>query len=165
MIKEKILFTKEECEIIESYRDSSVTNWETNDRKYNSWPIICSPENEWIFNKLKRFVEDDSDIKIKSSKETIHFHKFTKGDWFDKHNDVRDGRIYAVGVLLNVDFTGGDFKLYNPSEYTISKETGNTYIFDVRIEHEITQILSGERHSLLWFLQKEHLDLKIDKLI
>lgn len=165
MIKEKILFTKEECEIVISYKDNTITNWKTNDRKYNSWAIVYSSENGWIFNKLKRFVEDYTDIKIKSFKETIHVHKFTEGDWFAKHNDVRDNRIYAVGVLLNDNFMGGDFRLYNPSEYTISKETGNTYIFDVRIEHEITQILRGERYSLLWFLQKEHLDLKIDKLI
>ena len=68
--------------------------------------------------------------------------------------------MFAVGVLLNDDFEGGDFKLYNPNDYTLNKLIGNTYIFDTRIDHEITPILNGERYSLLWFLQKDHLTKK-----
>jgi predicted 2-oxoglutarate/Fe(II)-dependent dioxygenase YbiX len=110
-------------------------------------------------------VEKETNIKIGTIKKTIHFHKFTNGDWFGKHNDIRNNRVYAVGVLLNDDFEGGDFKLYNPNEYMLNKEMGNTYLFDVRIEHEITPILSGERYSLLWFLQSEHVKFDINKLI
>jgi predicted 2-oxoglutarate/Fe(II)-dependent dioxygenase YbiX len=61
---------------------------------------------------------------------------------------------------LNDDFQGGDFKLYNPNEYTLNKVIGNAYIFDARIDHEITPVLNGERYSLLWFLQKDHLTKK-----
>ena len=102
---------------------------------------------------MKDFVERETNIEIRTIKKTIHFHKFTKGDWFGKHNDVRDNRLYAVGVLLNDDFSGGDFKLYNPNEIILNKVIGNTYLFDVRIDHEITPILDGERYSLLWFLE------------
>jgi hypothetical protein len=165
ILKEKILFSKEECESIISYNDTHVTNWSMGDRKYNSQPINYSLENKWLFDKLKDFVERESTIRIKTMKKTVHFHRFTKGDWFGKHNDVRDNRVYAVGVLLNDNFNGGDFKLYNPTEHILNKIVGNTYLFDVTIQHEITPILDGERYSLLWFLQQEHIKFDINKLI
>jgi hypothetical protein len=165
ILKEKLLFSKEECESIISYNDTHITNWIMDDRKYNSQPINYSLETNWLFDKLKEFVEENTDIKIKKIKETIHFHKFTKDDWFGKHNDIRDNRLYAVGVLLNDEFEGGDFKLYNPNEIILDKVIGNTYLFDVRIEHEITPILEGERYSLLWFLESEHIKIKTNKLI
>jgi len=37
---------------------------------------------------------------------------------------IRDNKLYAVGVLNN-DFEGGDFKLYNPNEIILDKVIGN----------------------------------------
>ena len=165
ILKEKILFSKEECEYIVSYNETHITNWRMGDRKYNSQPINYSLETKWLFDKLKTFFEEQSNMQIKKNKEVIHFHKFTKGDWFGKHNDVRDNRLYAVGVLLNDDFSGGDFKLYNPNEIILDKVIGSTYLFDVRIDHEIIPILEGERYSLLWFLENEHIKIETNKLI
>ena len=165
MLKENVLFTKKECESIISYNETDITNWKMHDRKYNSQSINYSLETKWLFDKLKDFVERETNIEIRTIKKTIHFHKFTKGDWFGKHNDVRDDRVYAIGVLLNDSFDGGDFKLYNPTEQTLNKHIGNTYLFDVRIEHEITPILDGERFSLLWFLKKENIKFDINKLL
>jgi len=165
ILKEKILFSKEECESIISYNDTHITNWIMDDRKYNSQSITHSLETKWLFDKLKTFFEEHSSIQIKKNKEVIHFHKFTKGDWFGKHNDIRENRLYAVGVLLSDDFEGGDFKLYNPNEIILDKVIGNTYLFDVRINHEIIPILEGERYSLLWFLENEHIKIETNKLI
>jgi len=165
ILKEKILFSKEECESILSYNETHITNWNWPDRKYNSQPINYSLECNWLFHKLKDFVETETEIEIRTIKKTIHFHKFTKGDWFGKHNDVKDNRLYAVGVLLNDEFDGGNFKLYNPNEIILNKVVGNTYLFDVRIAHEVTPILDGKRYSLLWFLQNEHIKIKTNKLI
>ena len=69
------------------------------------------------------------------------------------------------GVLLNDTFEGGDFKLHTQNEIILDKVMGNTYIFDVRIEHEITPILEGERFSLLWFLKNEHIKTTTNTLI
>jgi len=165
MIKQNKLFSKEECQSIIFYGSNNITDWNNNDRKYHSQPIIYSLETKWLFDKLKTFFEEQSNILIKKNKEVIHFHKFVKGDWFGKHNDVRDNRLYSVGVLLNDDFEGGDFKLYNPSEIILKKLIGNAYLFDVRIDHEITSILEGERYSLLWFLENEHIKIETNKLI
>ena len=164
-INQNISFSKEECESIILYNSTHITNWVMGDRKYNSQPINYSLDTKWLFDKLKDFVEKETNIEIRTIKKTIHFHKFTKGDWFAKHNDIRDDRVFAVGVLLNDGFDGGNFKLYDSNETIINKLTGNTYIFDVKIDHEITPILNGERYSLLWFLQNEHLKVKIDRLI
>lgn len=165
LVKEKILFNKEECEYIISHNDTHITNWRMGDRKYNSQPINYSLNTKWLFDKLKTFFEEQSKIQIKKNKEVIHFHKFVKGDWFGKHNDIRDNRLYAVGVLLNDDFEGGDFKLYNPNEIILNRVIGNTYLFDVRIDHKITPILEGERYSLLWFLENKHIKIETNKLI
>lgn len=165
ILKQTILFTKEECESIILCNKIDITNWMMDDRKYNSQPINYSLETKWLFDKLKDFVQRETNIEIRTIKKTIHFHKFIKGDWFGKHNDIRDRRLYAIGVLLNDDFVGGDFKLYNPFEQPLNKVVGNTYLFDVRIDHEITPILDGERYSLLWFLQNEHIKIQTNKLI
>ena len=165
MIKQELLFSKEECESIISYSKTHNTIWVTSDRKYSSQPINYSLETKWLFDKLKDFVEKQTTIRIRKIKKTIHFHKFIKGDWFGKHDDIRDNRVCAVGVLLNDSFDGGDFKLYDSTKQTLNKIVGNTYLFDVRIEHEITPILDGERYSLLWFLQSEHVIMGINKLI
>jgi hypothetical protein len=161
ILKEKKIFNKDECDLILSYVDSNYTNWNMRDRNFKSLSIDYNQTNKWIFEKLKDFFETETNIKIVKLKKQIHFHKFAKGDWFSRHNDVRDRRMYGVGVALNDNFIGGDFKLYNLEEYTLDKVVGNSYIFDVNIEHEITNILDGERYSLLWFLQNT--DIQINK--
>jgi hypothetical protein len=165
ILQQKILFSKEECEFIISYNDTHITNWIMDDRKYNSQPINYSLETHWLFDKLKKFVETETEIEFRSIKKQLHFHKFSKADWFGKHNDIRENRLYAIGVLLNDNFKGGDFKLYNPNQIILDKVIGNTYLFDVRIDHEITPILDGERYSLLWFLQNEHIKIPTNTLI
>lgn len=161
ILKEKILFSEEECQSIIWDETKNINNHSyVSDRRYNSQPIKYDENTKWIFEKLSEFFREETKLKITAIKNKIHFHKFVTGDWFGRHNDAIDNRMYAVGVLLNENFEGGDFKLYNPNEYTLNKTVGNAYIFESKIEHEITPILSGERYSLLWFLQKDNLITK-----
>lgn len=165
LIKENHLFNSEECKTILSYINSNVKYWNLKNRQYNSQSINYSLETKWLFDKLKTFFEIETGTKIIKIKEQIHFHTFKNGDWFGKHNDIRDERLYAIGVLLNDEFLGGDFKLYTSNEVILNKIVGNAYIFDVKIMHEITPILEGERYSLLWFLQNEHIKTTTNTLI
>lgn len=158
--KQRVIFTPEECELIINSSRTNNQYWESSSRKYNSFVLNYEENTDWLFSRLKGFFETETGIEILKLKPQIHFHKFTKGDWFGRHNDARNGRLYGVGVLLNDWFDGGDFKLYNPTEKTLNKTVGNSYIFDVRIEHEITPILNGERCSLLWFLHQDHIKFK-----
>ena len=157
ILKEKILFNQTECNSIIEYVTLDYTNWKMSDREYSSKSIHYSIETKWLFDKLKTFFQLETGLKIIKTKEEIHFHKFVNGNWFDKHNDIRDSRMYAIGVLLNDEFEGGDFKLYNSNEITLNKKIGNSYIFDVRILHEITPIVEGTRYSLLWFLHSQNI--------
>lgn len=165
LIKQKVLFKKNECDLIRNLFKTNPQNWNFKDRKFNSEAINYSLDTKWLFDKLKTFVETETNIQIQTIKKQIHFHTFKEGEWFGKHNDIRDRRLYAIGVLLNDDFDGGDFKLYNPNEIILNKVVGNAYIFDVSIEHEIAPILEGERFSLLWFLQNEHIKIETNALI
>jgi Rps23 Pro-64 3,4-dihydroxylase Tpa1-like proline 4-hydroxylase len=165
LLNQKVLFNKVECESIVWNVNESIANFDMSNRKYHSQPIKYSPNIDWLFDKLKNFFEQETGLQIIKNKEEIHFHKFVKGNWFDKHNDVKNSRMYAVGVLLNDNFEGGDFKLYNPNEIILDKVIGNTYLFDVRIDHKITPVLEGERYSLLWFLENKHIKIKTNKLI
>lgn len=165
LIKQKHLFSKEECHIILNLYDDVSQKWNFSDRNYISNTIKYSSETSWLFEKLKTFVKTETDIQIQTIRNQIHFHTFKNGDWFGKHNDIRDSRVYGVGVLLNDNFEGGDFKLYNKNEIILDKLAGNAYLFDVRIEHEITPILGGERHSLLWFLKNENIKHETNKLL
>jgi hypothetical protein len=165
VINQKQLFDNAECESIIWNSNDTITEWNMWDRKYISNNINFTNETKWIFDKLKFFFETETGLKIVKLKEQIHFHKFVKGDRFEKHNDIKDRRVFGVGVLLNDNFEGGDFKLYDKNEFILNKKIGNTYIFDVNIEHEITKILSGERYSLLWFLHIENIKFNIKELI
>jgi predicted 2-oxoglutarate/Fe(II)-dependent dioxygenase YbiX len=165
ILKEKNIFTKDECDLIISYVDSYFKNWDKKDRKYNSHSIDYDTTNNWIFYRLKDFFEDQTGLKISKLKKQLHFHKFTKGDWFSRHSDVNDRRLYVVGSMLNDDFEGGDFIMYNDEKIILDKKVGNTYIFDVKIEHEITPITNGERYSLLWFLQNSNIIVEKKSLI
>jgi len=147
ILKEKILFSKQECNSIISYNETHITNWLMSDRKYHSQPIAYSLETNWLFDKLKDFVERETNIETRTIKKTIHFHKFTKGDWFGKHNDVRDNRLYAVGVLLNDNFEGGNFEI---SRYSVPKmPAGSLIVFPSFMMHRVSPIIEGIRNSIV----------------
>lgn len=164
IVKEKVLFSQKECELIMKLSKINHQEWKSKDRSYNSLVLNYNENTAWLFDKLKTFFELETQINIFKLKPYIHFHKYISGDWFGRHNDIRGNRIYAVGVLLNDEFEGGDFKLYNPTEHILNKVVGNSYIFDVTIDHEIIPILNGERYSLLWFLERDNIKVN-NKLI
>ncbi len=165
MIKQKVIFTEDECNQIIQLSKNNYTNWDFKDRKYRSYSINYNENTEWLFNKLKSFFESETNERIKNIKKTIHFHVFLNGSWFDVHNDVRDNRVFGVGVLLNDNFKGGDFKFYGENNITLDKIQGNTYIFNVEINHEIAPIIEGTRYSILWFLQRENLHTNYNSLL
>lgn len=167
MIVQEIIFSKEECDSIINFKKRNYTNWSfRSDRNYISESITYDTTTHWIFERLTLFFEKNTGIKIINLKKEIHYHKYELGNWFSKHNDNRDKRVYSIGVILNDNFEGGDFELYDIKEnIKLNKKTGNAYIFKSNIEHEITKITKGERHSLIYFLQSENVKMPILKII
>jgi len=166
MIIQKILFSKEECDDIINIHKVNSQKWKNYDREYKSFSIILNGETEWIFSKMKNFFEKESGLKIETIKNEVHFHVFKTNDWFGVHNDARNNRLFSLGVLLNDDFDGGEFKLYlQGEEIVLEKKVGNTYIFDAAISHEVTPIQYGIRYSLIWFIQNNNVKTKPTKFI
>jgi hypothetical protein len=162
---EAALFNEQECLSIINSIKTNHQIWKGLDRKYSSFAINLSSDNQWVFERIKAFFEKNTGIEISSMKNQIHYHEYSEGEYFLKHNDSRDSRLYSVGCLLNDDFTGGDLNLYNPELITLKRTVGNGYFFDVRIGHEITPILSGKRKSMICFLQSDHIKTKAQKII
>lgn len=165
MVLQKVIFSKEECDIIINLNKKNLQSWKNNDRDYKSLSIFYNESTHWIFEKLKNFFEEESGYKIFNLKKEIHFHIYKENDWFGKHNDSRDKRIFSVGALLNEDFDGGDFTLYDVNEITLDKKVGNAYLFNVGITHEVFPITSGNRYSIIWFLQAENVKPAPKKVI
>jgi hypothetical protein len=161
MIHQKVLFTKDECKTIINLNKSKNQSWEYGDRLYESLLIQHNSETMWLFDRLKSFFEEITEIKMTNLKKDIHYHIFKTSSYFGLHSDDLENRIYSVGVLLNDNFVGGDFILYDKDELTLNKKIGNTYIFDVSIKHEVTKIMDGERYSIIWFIKNDN--IKIEK--
>lgn len=165
MLKQKKIFSEEECNLIVNLDKIDKREWIFPDRSYTSFILKQTDLTDWFFKKLMSFFETESGINIQSAPNYFHYHTFQQGDFFLKHNDTNKSRLYSIGCLLNNDFDGGEFKLYNDEEVTLEKTIGNAYIFDVRIQHEITKITKGTRHSLILFLDNKNVYIERNKLI
>ena len=159
LINQKVLFSQTECQKIIDLNKTATKQWLTKTYEYDSMGIIYSNDSKWIFDRLINYFVTCTGVNILKLKKNIHFHKFSKGDRFERHNDAKKNRVYGVGVLLNNTFNGGDFIFYDKNDIIIDKVVGNAYIFDVITEHEVTPIINGERYSLLWFLENNNIKL------
>jgi hypothetical protein len=56
ILKESVLFTKKECEIIINEYPVNKISRKMTDRDFHSYSIDYSLDNKWIFDKLKSLV-------------------------------------------------------------------------------------------------------------
>lgn len=175
-MKQQILFTKDECSKIISYKDkfdisdSSQKNRidkgnKVKHKKYDFYWIEKNGETEWVFERLFDWFYHQTGVKV--SMDTIvkgFLHNYKVGDVFAKHIDrvgVYKNRCYNVGIQLSdfTDYTDGEYIIYNydTTKEVISKNIGNCYYYDSGISHEITKITSGERWSFLHHINEEHI--------
>lgn len=157
------MFSKEECDKIISYHKVlpiKTTNGSYpgyNKIQYTAWNIINTEETRWMFNILFSEFTSQTGIELKYYPDRFGLHKYVKGEMFDKHNDLIDSRrIWNIGTNLNDEYTGGEFYLYEP-EVLLSKTPGKIYTFESSREHEVKEILSGERWSLIMFIWRDHI--------
>ena len=179
ILKEEILFTKEECDKIISYanhwhdREISVDYSIKQNKiggKMLSHTLIWNNENIWVVEKILNCVNNIPNIKkIINNNIFAAYRNYKEGDYFIKHDDhIKNGveRIYTIGVQLNSkeDFIGGDFKIYNGNNETIINfETGKVYIFESSTPHSVDMITKGNRITLMLFVEKQNLSNEIIK--
>ena len=111
--------------------------------------------NTQLYNSIDTAVRKVG-FKLNSDKLKFSVVKYKKGHFIYKHRHDRDGNIFLTCVIqLNdsTDYSGGDFLYWiDGVEYTLTKEIGNGIIIGPEIEHEVTIVTSGERHSFVLFL-------------
>lgn len=165
-----IRFTEKECDVIISLSESlkeTVRDGENADvdrpRKnisYSFYTISRNKSTQWIFDRLKEYIEKEDNIKVIKELDVLHLHKYHEGNEFIKHRDVYyPNQARNIGVCLNDDYDGGDFILYEPKE-VLPKQKGNIYSFKNTRLHEVTKIKEGIRWAIIGFLLYDNLDIQ-----
>ena len=170
MIKEKVLFSKEECNYIINLSKelNKINPFDKSDHmskdktfkvNYDVWLINRNEKTQWIFDKIHMYFTNKTNLKIKKELDKIYIHKYIKGHQFSKHADTYyKTQIHNIGVCLNDNYDGGEFVLYNP-ELILPKKQGLIYTFLSARMHEVKEILNGERWSIIGFLHIENIEL------
>ncbi len=157
-----ISFTKDECKQIISLSNiipKTIRDESPRPISYNFYSIGWSENTKWIFDRLDLYFTEVTGIKVIKSLNVVHLFDYSKGDRFGKHKDIYyDNQVHNIGVCLNEDYEGGEFVLYQPYK-VLPKKSGTIYTFKHTVEHEVLEVISGHRWSLIGFYFYDHLDL------
>ena len=165
---EEIILTKDECiEILNSCGEfirSGVTkngiDIEITD--YRTCYEYSFVNNEWITNfilsKLKKF-------NVISLPNTLSVIRYDKGQYFKNHIDWgvnQEYRYKSVSIQLSEynEYNGGDLIIYIPNDEgirtteAVHRKMGNMVMFDSKLSHEVTEVVSGTRYVLVFWLRE-----------
>lgn len=164
LFKQKVLFTKEECNsIIESYSSLPIDGRINSKLSTYDWIDLNKNDDRWILDRFIKWVEAEVGCKIdwdaNLDSDEFYFQTYKIGDKFGKHTDSIYNRVYTAGLLLNNSFEGGDF-LVNTSfdNYELfENKIGNCYIIESMLNHELTEITGGTRNVVLIFFKKSQI--------
>ena len=171
IFKQKILFTKNECEkILESYKEFPISGKQIEKDISYSYKDMNNEKDLWILLRLIEWIENEIDVKIdwfNSKRKEFYLQLYKVGDKFGIHDDSAHDRIYGAGILLNEDFIGGEFMLESSKNKweTFEKIVGNCYLFESVLPHEVKEITEGNRHIILVFFKKNQVKSNKLKLI
>jgi predicted 2-oxoglutarate/Fe(II)-dependent dioxygenase YbiX len=107
-------------------------------------------------------IEYDWNFHLTSFEETQHI-QYNEGCFFNWHIDENNWtpgknkfnlmRKLSFTILLNDEFTGGEFDVFTTKEQTIPLKKKDMLIFHSDILHQVRPILSGTRYALAgWVL-------------
>lgn len=168
---QKILFTKEECDLIlNQYGDKPIDDKEDNHNMSYSSKFMTYENDKWILNRFIEWIGYELNINVdwnKSELKEFYLQNYQKGNKFKKHNDNKHNRLYGAGLLLNDDFLGGDFivDINKNTSITFNKIIGNCYLFKSCLTHEVKEIIDGNRNVVLIFFKESQLQFKRKILI
>tara|TARA_B100000378_G_C17870850_1_gene352019 strand:- start:82 stop:630 length:549 start_codon:yes stop_codon:yes gene_type:complete len=91
--------------------------------------------------------------------EGVQLSRYTLGQFYNKHMDFNGDsgtkahtRKLSMSLQLSDEesYDGGDLILYYDGDaYPTPKSKGTVIVFDSRLTHEVTPVISGERYSLV----------------
>jgi len=169
LFKEKILFTKDECDSIINQYSLSTRDFVNKGCSYTSIPIDKN-DNRWILDRFIKWIEDEVNCHIDWDNnpdfDEFYFQSYKVGDKFEKHDDNVYNRVYTAGLLLNDGFDGGEFIVDISSDKGKSFENkiGNCYVIESMLKHEVTEITEGCRSVIIIFFKQSQIQFN-EKII
>lgn len=169
MIYYEKIFDKDECNKIINYHkiytdiidhypkeftNGNVISDDLESFKYETYVINNDSETSWFFDKLLNWFSEKNKIDLDRKLRTCSLHRYVSGNFFKRHIDLSKGyhnRRYNLGIQLNEDYTGGEYVYWDnyENELLIPKEVGTAISYHCRLPHEIKEIKSGERWSIV----------------
>lgn len=169
-MKEKQLFSKEECDfILNSFQDewkpSMVGEGGQGDYvpslRQSHTSLLSTKNNpklsELLLNKLSEF----NVVKLPA---IIQLLRYEVGGYFKRHRDTMSEykssaqRHSTIITYLNEDYEGGDLSVWDyvtNEEYIVEKKTGNSIIFESKCFHAASKVLHGTRYVLVVWTTSE----------
>jgi hypothetical protein len=158
LFKEKVLFTKDECDSIINQHLPFTRDFVNKGCSYTSIPIDKT-DNRWILDRIIKWIEDEVKFDIDWDNNTdfdeFYFQSYKVGDKFEKHDDNVYNRVYTAGLLLNDGFEGGNFLVDTTPNNPVSFKNviGNCYVIESMLKHEVTEITEGCRSVIILFIK------------
>lgn len=175
ILEQKVLLTREECQdVIASCDDiwypSLLGREEYKPELRKSFVHIKKPsKGEALYEYIQRGLSLVSEELITEEPLLVQVLKYKEGGFIYKHKDnvttSLDGFVqarYYFIILLNDNFEGGDFLAYDSKDklFKLDKKEGNVLIGDPTMYHEVTEVIKGERYSLICFITQDQLKSK-----
>jgi predicted 2-oxoglutarate/Fe(II)-dependent dioxygenase YbiX len=163
MLKQSILFSKEECDYIIGLKNKYPLlgengRWDDfDDFRYKFYALEYPNDIDWIIQKMCDYFEKEMNLHIFHRPTKLNLHHYTEGDEFGKHIDTGTPiKEWNVGIILNEDFAGGDYLVFNENDepIVIDKKIGNVCVYQSQTPHQVTPITKGERWAIAMFIHK-----------
>lgn len=176
------ILTKEECDFIlseyvksDEWEDTCVGS-ENNTSLYDKNKCNCqlipisqelilqkNPQkrkliDDFVFSKvsiiMQNYMSDFPKCTLKTDT-GYHLMRYQTGGYYKQHCDNLDTypRTVSASIILNTDYTGGDFCFFD-QKIKIDQKLGSVIVFpsNFMYPHEVTEVTKGKRYSLVtWF--------------
>lgn len=111
--------------------------------------FFCDTSNKELVNLVKKYITLNESIEYISN---IHYINYKIGEEAKEHYDTWSS-IRTYVILLNDNFTGGEFYLDN---IHIPLKLGQIIEFDANLLHKVTPIIFGNREVIaIWILPSQ----------
>lgn len=81
-------------------------------------------------------------------------HALASGGFIGRHRDSESSDRYLAAIVIQLDAAdaGGDFVIHRPDAPTLLLHDFSVLVTDAKLEHEVSPVLAGRRHTLVFWL-------------